>query len=187
MNKSSKICATILIIIFVLAPVGILISIRDVDQQTEETTTLYSGTISYVDIRQTGERMFVEIYTKEHHTSLLIHSNVSENINMSEVCDLKSGQTIYFRIENIKVKQFGNVDFIDIISLNTDAKSYFSLDEYNKFIHNSVNSARIACVIISLLSLVVLYCLNRRFKGQKGQRDGSPRQGTPRQGTVLCL
>lgn len=160
MNKSKvKIVIMIVSMFLFAATVGLIISMSKIDKQTENTTTFYTATVSDIDITDTGEKIFAEIHTKEYSTSLQISTNISKNIKMDDIRDLKNGQTIFFRIENIKVEQMNKAEFINITSLRTDAKDIFSLEEYNKYIHDSAYPTRIASIVMALLFLFIsLFC-----------------------------
>lgn len=146
------------VLLFVVM-IGLIISISEIDKQTESTTTLFTATVDGVDITDTGERVFAEIHTKEYDTSLFISANICENIKMDEIRDLKDGQTLFFRIENINVKQMNKVEFINIVSLETNTKDIFSIDEYNEIVSDSAYPARIASIVTALLFLFIsLFC-----------------------------
>ena len=160
MEKSkSKIAIMIVSLLLFVAMIGLIISMSKIDKQTEDTTKLYTATVIGVDFANTGENMFAEIKTKEYNTSLYISTNISKNIRMDDVRNLRSGQTIFFRIENIKVQQMNKIEFINIISLKTDTKDILSLEEYNKCIYNSAYPARIASIVMASLFLSIsLFC-----------------------------
>lgn len=154
-----KIIIMIVSLLFLVATIGLIIFMSKINKQTEDTTTCYTATVNGVDVTDTGESIFAEIYTKEYDTSLYISTNISKNIRMDDVRDLRNGQTIYFRIENIKVEQMNKVEFIDITSLKTDTKNIFSLKDYNEYMHNFVYPAKIAGIIVALLFLFIsLFC-----------------------------
>lgn len=151
--KKAKINIVIMIIslLFFIGTVGLIISMHQIDKQTEDTTTLYTATVSGVDITDTGENIFAKIHIKEYNTSLHIDTTISKNISMDDVRNLENGQTIFFRIENIKVQQMDKVDFLNITSLKTDKNNIFTLEEYNAFISDSAYPARIAGIITAIL------------------------------------
>lgn len=160
MNKS-KIMLVIMIVSMLLfvVTIGLIISMSKIDKQNEDTTSLFTATVSGIDISDIGEKISAKIHIKEYKTSLQISTNISKYIEMDDVRDLKNGQTIFFRIENIKVEQMNIVEFINIVSLKTNTKDIFSLDEYNKYIYNSAHPTRIASIIIALLFLFTsLFC-----------------------------
>lgn len=160
MSKSKiKIVIMIVSMFLFVVTIGLIISMSKIDKHTEDTTTLCMATVSDVDIIDTGKRIFAEINIKEYDTSLQISTNISENIEINDIKDLKNGQTIVFRIENIKVAQMNEVEFINIVSLGTDTKEIFSLDEYNKYIHKSAYPTRIVGIVMAVLFLFIsLFC-----------------------------
>lgn len=171
MNKTKiKIIMIVATLVFVIT-MGLIVSMHEIDKQTENTTTPYMATVTDVVIVET-KKPFIEIYCKEYNTFLLISTNISSNINLEDIKELKNGQTISFRIENKKVGQMDKVEFINIASLKSDTKCIFTLEDYNEYIHNSAYPARLAGITIVLLSLVTLvFCLFKIGKTGK-QADG---------------
>ncbi|MBE6727771.1 MAG: hypothetical protein E7562_03885 [Ruminococcaceae bacterium] len=166
MNKSKINIFLIFVFLFLfVATIGIIISMNNIDKQTKETTTLYTATVSRIEITDTEKNISAEIHTEEYDTSLLISTNICKKIKLDDISNLKSGQTISFRVENIKANQMNKVEFINLISLKTDTKDIFSLEEYNKYIHDSAYPARIAS--IAMASLFLLISLFLFFKNKK--------------------
>lgn len=149
----------VVFLLLFVATVGLIISMSKIDKQTDATTTLYTATVTGVDITDMGDKASAEIHTREYRTSLYISTNIAKSIKMEDIRSLKDGQTISFRIENIKVRQMNEVEFVNIVSLRTDTKEILSLDDYNKFIYNSAYPARVASVVMALLFLTAsLFC-----------------------------
>lgn len=172
MNRSNiKFIILIISIVFFIGTIGLITFMYQIDKQTEDTTTYYSATITTTRIINTGENVSAEIYTKEYSTSLYITTTISKNIDMNDIRELKKGQKIFFRIENIKSAQMNKVDFIDIVSLNTDAKDIFSLDEYNRYMNSFAYPTRIAGVVLALLFMAIsLFCIFL-IRRKQGARD----------------
>lgn len=159
-----KIVIMIVSLLFFVVTIGLLISMSKIDKQTESTTTFYTATVISVAVTDMGENIFAEIHTKEYKTSLYISENISKNIRMDDVRNLRNGQTIFFGIENTKVQQMNEVEFVNITSLKTDTEDILSLEEYNKCIHNSVVPARIAGVIMASFFLFISLLNYLKFK-----------------------
>ena len=148
-----KIVIMLMSLLFFIAMIGVIIFMSRIDKQTEDTTALYTATVMGVDINNIGENVFAEIHTKEYSTSLYISTNIGQNIDIDDVRNLKNGQTIFFRIENVKVQQMNKVEFVNITALKTDTNDIFSLEDYNNCIYNSAYPARVASVIMASLFL----------------------------------
>lgn len=143
-----------------LGTIGIIFSMIHIDDQTDNTTTYYSATVFKVEITNIKEDTFAEIYTKEYESNLRLSTNICENININDVRNLKNGQKIFFRIENLKSEQMNKVEFINIVSLKTEEKDIFTLDDYNNYISAAAYPTRIASIVVALLSLSVsIYCV----------------------------
>lgn len=142
-------------IFFFLVTIGIFIFMFQVDRITEDSTTFFSATVIKTEIINSGKNKYVEIDTEEYKCNLYLSVNISKNINMNKIIALKEGEKIFFRIENIKVKQMNFVDFVDIVSLKTETDDIFTLNDYNYFMRISARPARIANIIVALILLVV--------------------------------
>ena len=166
-QQKIRIVFSIVFLFLFCATIGLIISMSQIDQQTEKTTTACRATISHIEINDTGKEMFVEIHTEEYRSSLLISTNVSKNIKMKEIGELKKGQTISFRMENKNAEQIDKVEFLGIVSLETDKKCIFSLEDYNKYIQESAYPARMASVAMSVIFLFLSLFFWFKFKDKR--------------------
>ena len=174
--KRLKIQLIIMIVSFVffIGMIGLLILMRDIDRQTEETTSFYQATVTSVDIANTGSDISARIYTNEYDTYLLITTDIAPNINMDDVKDLKNGQTIFFGIEKIKAPDMNKVALIDITSLKTETKVIFSLEEYNQYMHDSLYPSRIAgAVVAALLLCLSIFCFLKIRRNRKNATNST--------------
>ena len=151
-NINYKLFLVISIIFFVGFLVIFLAVISDY-KQSNETTTLYTATVSRVDIADTGTQLFVNIYTNEFDNYFSISSNITKNISIDSIEEIKNGQKIYFRIKNTIVKDIDKVIFLPINSLSTETKNIFSLEDYNKYLQKESYPARIVCIIMAIIFL----------------------------------
>lgn len=151
--RKSKI---IMAVAFLLFDVTIVLTIllSGIDKKTWFTTTLYTATVTDVDITDTGKNISAEIHTKEYHAGLYISKRVAKGI-IDDVKNLENGQTIYFRIENSKVQQIDEAESVDIVSLETNKKAILSLEKYNECIYNLVHPAKIAVTAMSVLFIAI--------------------------------
>ncbi len=79
---------------------------------------------------------------------------------MSNLINLQKGQTIFFRIENNMIEQFGEVYFCNIVSLRTTETEIISLTDYNTYIHAAAFPARVTGIVFAGVFLAVfLYCI----------------------------
>ena len=165
---ANQIIIMIVSFILFLGLIGLLVYIHDSYQQTEETTTLYTATVTGVEIVDNGEYTSACIYTKEYENYLLITSNIIQNIKMDDVKNLENGQTIYFGIENENAPQMNKVEFLHITSLKTDTKVIFSLADYNQYGLESFLPGRILIIIVAVLFLAnAISCFLRIKKRNK--------------------
>ncbi len=151
---------TIILVIsvfFLIGTVGNMLNMIQAYHQTENNTTLYSATISKVEIN--NEMMNVKIWVNEYDYYLTIPRFISEEI-IDEAWNLQIGQKIFFRIENFKVDAINSTELINIVSLKTENEDIFTLDEYNKIFKHESIPTQIAATIVALLSMVSIgYCI----------------------------
>ena len=173
-SRRVKIVIMIVSLLFFVILTGVLVSMYEIDKQTEDTTTLYIATIKNIHIAGTMENTYAEIFTNEYDSALRVSTNIASKIDIDSVKELNKGQMIFFRIENFKVEQMDQVEFLDIVSLSTNVKEIYNLDEYNEHIHNAAHPARVTGVVMAVVSLIVALfcCLAIRKTGKTG--DGSP-------------
>ena len=163
MNASrNKIVGVISLVLFVVM-VGLLISMHRVDKQTTDTVSFYTATVTDVKIINSGKNASVEIHMEEFDMYLYITQEVCRNIELNDIKNLRNGQTIYFGIEKAKVQYMNTAEFVDIISLRTDTSDIFTLKDYNLWMSSATYLARIMCIAMAVLLLLVLvYCYVKR-------------------------
>lgn len=153
-SKSRIVLMFVFLSLFVVT-VGLILSMRNIDNQNENTTILHTATVDYIDVTNTGDSVYLEIYTKEYRTSLMISTNISWRINIEDVKNLKEGQTIFFRVEKTKANQINEVSFINITSLETETNCIFSLKDYNQIMHASAYPTRMFGSVMALIFLSI--------------------------------
>jgi len=158
-------------LILFIVTVGLIVFMSKIDKQTEETTTLYTATVKNVDITDTGTNVSLEIFTEEYSTSLLVSTNIAKHLSLDDIKELNAGQAVFFRIDDAKSEQMNTVAFLDIVSLKTEAKEIFSLEEYNELIHESAKPARILGYILSVLFLSIALICFFKIKTARNNRS----------------
>lgn len=165
MKKKKLIVIMILCQIFFLGMIGNLIVMHFIDKKTEENTTEFEATISEVDIKNEGEDISIKIDTEEYGSLLYISPSISEKIDMNSINNLPKGQTIFFRIEDHMIEQFGEVYFCNIVSLRTTETEIISLTSYNTYIHDAAFPTRVAVGVLAGVFLsAFIYCIYRLKK-----------------------
>ena len=155
--KTQKRSLTILIMstVLLIGTIGIFIYMSNIDNLSEDNITYYSATVESTRIENIGEKVYVAIQTKEYATVLHISQNIGKELDMDDVYNLKNGQTVLFRVENTKTYLMDNADIIDIVSLQTESNTIFSLEDYNKYIHISAQPARTLSIVVAFLFLIL--------------------------------
>lgn len=122
-----------------------------VSDYSETNTTEFAATVKDVE----GDIL----YTKEYGAELYLLAD-SEYIDWDEFRSLQSGQNVYFRIENVWLKQFETMDFCHIVSLRTDEKEIFSLDMANKCRGGERKNDDIIGIVFGTAFLAIMvYCI----------------------------
>ena len=172
-NKKIKIFNIILIVIcFIMF--GLQILMLDADKMTTQNTTQYTATIKSITIKNKSVPT-TRIMVEEFDNDLYISNNVLKFIDSNYLKYLTNGVEISFNIDNAKINQINNVEFIDIVALRLQDKVIFSLDDYNGYIRQTIKPARIVCGIFAILATGILV-LN--LVKQKRNTDNSSRAST---------
>lgn len=153
--KKTKRFIRIISLVFFFGVIGIIISLNSVDKLTTQNTKEFDAVIEKIELTDTGESLYITIYTKEPDKQLNLSTSVSKKISKSKIESLHKGDIVFFRIENDMINQFENSGFGNIVSLKTPEKEILSLDDYNKLIHEPVSIARKACIVVALVFLSI--------------------------------
>jgi len=166
-----KVLALILSIVVIFAMMAVLIFYNKADKLTESNTTLCSATVvGWQTTRvNNGDIIKIVLQTEEYEAYFVITEYIAKNINTDFVEDLTE-QSISFRIQNNMTDRVDQGKSIDMVSLESETEEIFSLEDYNKYIHDSLNPLRIACVVIAVLFLAVaVFCaVSMRNTGRRG-------------------
>ncbi len=167
MKRNTKLILSVIFSIFFVGVLGVLISMNRLDNQTEDNTAEYKATISSIEITEFSKYHQIKIFTNEYDSYLLTTADISgEYIDVEKIKSLQRDEDIIFRIEKSKVNQFDNVQFINIVSLKTDDKTIFSLNNYNNYMSISSKPAKIAGVVVAMLLLFASVCFIISYKKQ---------------------
>lgn len=171
--KDRRVLTVIIIalLLFCVIIIGVLLSMFGIDKQTKDTTALYFATIKDIHIGGTMENTYVEIFTNEYGSALRVSTNIAGKIDIDSVKELNKGQTIFFRIENIKVEQLNQVEFLDIVSLSTNTEEIYNLDQYNEYMHNAAYPARMTGVVMVIVLIVAALCCHIVIRKERDTRD----------------
>lgn len=147
-------------------------------RHTEETTSEYKATVSYVQVTGSGDNQSIRIFTREYSSALTILLKTTEGrFNTVAVRSLQNGDTIQFRVSSFMESWLNTGGFTEIVSLETDEKVIFSLDEYNAYrledVRPDVISTIIATGTMLLLALGFGLSLMKDRRKIKQQKKGS--------------
>ena len=116
---------------------------------------------------------------EEFDNDLYISNNVLKFIDSNYLKYITNGVEISFNIDNAKINQINNVEFIDVVALRLQDKVIFSLDDYICYNRQTIKPARIVCGIFAILAagILVLNLVKQKRNTDNGSRIT--------QGTVL--
>ncbi len=154
----NRVVILIVVALFYIGSFGLIYLIFTADKQNEDNTTAYRATVSDVEIISDQSSL---IYIKEYENALLIPDTIMKQIDVYELEELKNGQSIHFRIANYAVDYVNEVEFLDIVSLSTDEKDIFTLEEYNSYISVAALPAKVLSLAFNALLLVIIILLLR--------------------------
>lgn len=151
-KNTNKIAAIIFLLIFIVTT-GILISMGGIDRQSEDNTVLFTATVKNTEIVDTGEHISAEIHTEEYKAGLYLSKSICDGMETEDIEALKAGEKISFRVENTKVAQLDQAEFVNITAMKTETKEILSLDDYNRYMRDAAYPARTAGGVVTMLSL----------------------------------
>ncbi len=68
LRKNIKATLSIVFLLLFLIMIGLVFSTKNVDKQSEKTTTLYEATVTEVKVNDSVKDIHVEIYSEEYTT-----------------------------------------------------------------------------------------------------------------------
>lgn len=142
---------------------NVIVIIKSNEGLSEINTTEHRATIKNYEINGTDNEKIGTLYTDEYNGRLLI-SHLEEVVDMNAFSNLQAGQTIYFRIQSVwedkLLNNFGENDFIYIVSLRTNETDIMPLSNYNKIVNSERNAGITAGIVVSILLLFVfIHCI----------------------------
>lgn len=152
MQRKHKLLLIITMFVFIIM-IGLLISMYQIDSQTPSNTTEYIATVSKLKIVETGKDSYIDVYTDENKYYLYVLPHVCKHINI-ESLNINEGDKIIYRVENNKLKQLDKVEFVNIVSLQTEKKEIFSLSDYNTYTNIIAKPPRIVACILAVTCLL---------------------------------
>jgi len=158
-RKNLAVVALIFSLLFFFGAVAGLIVASTVEKISEKNTTEYTATVINAKTEKSETSEYGEIYTEEYGTKLLVPLS-KELVDKDDFTNIQAGQTIFFRIDNVWVEQFEQVDFIYIFSLKTAEKELLSLGSYAEYREHRNFWVRVVdIIVIPIFLLISIHCI----------------------------
>ena len=156
--KKIMMIVSILLVVLSGGMIGIVIMINTTEY-SEINTTEFTATVRGVEIKGEDTHTHYIIYSEEYGDKLNTY-NIRRIGDISDFDNLKKGQTVFFRMENIWLNQYEDMTFFPIISIRTEEKEIVSLSDYNSEKEALRFAPTIAGVVVALIFLCLsLYCI----------------------------
>jgi hypothetical protein len=154
--KRKKLIVFVLSFSFVLffGMLGNVIIMNTKEKSSEVNTTEFTATIKSIEIDGEGTNEYCIIFSEEYGNKLSTY-NIRKISEISDFNRLESGQTVFFRVENIWLNQFEEMTFIPIVSIRTGEKEIVSLNNYNEY----MDDLRLAPTIAGIAVALIIYCV----------------------------
>lgn len=150
---------SILFLFFFFGMISLIIMMNNSEKPSEKNTTEFTATVIYVEMGGTGAEKYGVIYTEEYSSTKLNIFNIKRIGDTNDLQNLQTGQTVFFRINNVWLDQFEEMEFVDIISLRTEEKEIFSLSNYEEYISQQRFAATIVGIVVTLIFLLAsIHC-----------------------------
>ncbi|MGI6116051.1 hypothetical protein [Luoshenia tenuis] len=159
-RRKLTVLALVLSLIFFFGTLGNLV-IMNTSMPSEANTTELSATVTGIGIKGEGDHKYCAIYSQEYGDKLSTYElrGISD---ISDFTSLQRGQTIFFRVEKIWLKQIierENWPFIHVIAIRTEEDEIVSLDDYNKqWIEGHVAPTIAGSVVVFIFLLLSIHC-----------------------------
>ena len=177
-KKTIKLVGMIVSFVFALAMIAPAVATWNEDKQTEESTTLLTATVGWVQVSGRTGFMSVRILTQEYATELYLPTASSQEAILDRCRVLQPGQQIWFRVENSDAELWGNLVFVHIRSLQTEDETLFTLEESNQAMEEIMDGRFLGFIIspLFLIAGVVLLVSLFRERGGVYYRPGPERE-----------
>ena len=152
-RKRMIVFALVLSLIFFFGTIGNVITMHNASKLTEMNTTEFTATVRSVEIDGEGTREYCIIHSYEYGDKLITYS-IREISDISDFTKLESGETVFFRIENIWLSNFEDMIVFPIISIRTEEDEIVSLSSYNEYKVNSLFATMITAMVVGLVSFI---------------------------------
>ena len=156
----------------ILGGIAGLTVMTNIEKPSDDNTIEFMATVKNVEIRVLNSSKDGVVRTEEYSTILVV-PNVEKTVDINDFNNLQSGQTIFFKIDNIWADQFEEMMGCQIVSLRTEKKEILTLNSYNEYKgrreFRAVLTVIIFCPILLLISIHCILLLNgvnvfRRFR-----------------------
>ena len=135
---------------------------------TYDNTSLFEIELSYVNVFENERGCSVELFTNEYDTCFYFSGISDRPDRLKEINNLKSGDTVRFRVSNRDLYQISNEQIVMIYSLETDNKEIVSFDEYRKGVQEASKPTTIAIFVVIIISLLIdVFCIIKLYRLKK--------------------
>ena len=171
---AKKLLPFFLVLLLFFGMIGQNVTLFMVDKVSEIGTVEMSAVVSKVSHKVTEDGTTWTIYVKEPEGELWIRSSVGDTLDASIMETLQPGNTGVFRMDLATAEQYRTIGNGHIVALKAD-QEIFSMSEYNAIMHHAVLPARIVCLSLQVILLLLLIYLGRKnkvfdlFRGRKSK------------------
>ena len=163
-RKKTTVVFLILSLIVFFGCLANIIVVNAIEIPSEENTTEFSATVKSVEMIEEGAYESWGIYLEEYYGPLTVSTRRGV-IDMDDLNSMKPGQIVFFRIENVWLKNFEEQPFHTVVSLRTEDREIASLSDCVERIMDRNNGVTIVGVISMLISLLIFIHCILLFKG----------------------
>jgi hypothetical protein len=158
-RKRMIVFALVLSLIFFFGLIGNMIIMHNSAKLTEMNTTEFEATVRSIEIYGEGTREYCIIHSEEYGDKLITYS-IRGISDISDFDRFKSGQTVFFRVENIWLNQFEELTVFPIVSIRTENEEIVSLSSYCEYRASSLLEPTIAGIVVILIFLMLsIHCV----------------------------
>ena len=168
-NKKIRTFFICLLLIFSIGMIGILLLMNGADKVKEADTVRLSVTVQRISSQGLSkDDGYITIGTYEYLYPFQIPDKFSSLLQSDR---LEPGDKIYLRIKKSDAEQLNHLFVINAVELSDDDGVFFSIDDYNQYVHESITPTRIAAIAASLVLFVgAVSMINSTVKAFKKEK-----------------
>jgi len=151
-RKGLTVFVLVVSLVFLIESIGSLVMIVSSEGISENNTTEFRATVAKIEMPNPRSGEYGRIHTEEYGTMLTL-AEINRIIDIEAFKKLQAGQEVLFRIDNVWLEHFGEMDFVGIVSLKSAEEDIVSFSSYSDYMQQQRHAAIATNAVIAFLLL----------------------------------